>query len=134
MKSLEVAAGILVRDGKILCAQRGKGKFDYISYKYEFPGGKLEALESPMEALRRELIEEMDVVIDERNIELFCVVLHQYPDFFVKMHCFICRDFSGNVVLKEHNDIKWLEPEQLGQLDWAQADLPIVEKLIQKGI
>ncbi len=130
MKELNVVAAILIYNDKILCAQRAEGKYEYISYKYEFPGGKLEAGESPEEALHRELIEEMDVNVDINKMQYFYTVNHEYPDFKIKMQSFICKVQNTNVNLKEHASIKWLEKNQLNVLDWAEADLPIVEKLM----
>ena len=71
MKQLEVSAGILVYNEKILCTQRGQGKYDYISFKYEFPGGKIELGETPAKALQRELIEEMNLAISEDEMQFF---------------------------------------------------------------
>lgn len=133
MKELEVSGAILLRDGKVLCAQRGVNKHDYISKKYEFPGGKLEAGETPKEALHRELIEEMDVNIDIEDMEEFYVVEHQYPDFFIKMHCFICKMSDERINLKEHLDVQWRTVETIRELDWAPADIPVLEALIKKG-
>nr|WP_315024351.1 (deoxy)nucleoside triphosphate pyrophosphohydrolase [uncultured Aminipila sp.] len=130
MKELNVVAAILIYNNKILCAQRAEGKYEYISYKYEFPGGKLEAGESPEEALHRELIEEMDVNVDINKMKYFNTVNHEYPDFKIKMQSFICNVENANINLKEHVSIKWLEKNQLNTLDWAAADLPIVEKLM----
>lgn len=130
MKELNVVAAILIYNNKILCAQRAEGKYEYISYKYEFPGGKLEQGESSEEALNRELMEEMDVNVDINDMQYFYTVDYEYPDFKIKMHSFICNVDNDNINLKEHNAIKWLEKDQLNTLDWAAADLPIVEKLM----
>ncbi|MEA4922966.1 MAG: (deoxy)nucleoside triphosphate pyrophosphohydrolase [Eubacteriaceae bacterium] len=134
MKQLEVAGAILVRDGKILCAQRGEGKYDYTSYKYEFPGGKLEEGETPKEALHRELIEEMDIDIKIDDMKTYCVVEHRYRDFEIRMYAFLCPMDSDKITLKVHVDAKWLAPERLKELDWAGADWPIVKELEVGGI
>lgn len=134
MKQLEVAGAILVHDGKILCAQRGKGKYDYTSYKYEFPGGKLEEGETPREALHRELIEEMDVNIKIDDMKTYCVVEHRYRDFEIRMYAFLCPMDSDKITLKEHVAAEWLAPERLKELDWAGADWPIVKELEVGGI
>lgn len=102
MKIIEVSGAILVNDGEILCAQRNKGKHEYVSYKYEFPGGKIEQGETPAEALHRELIEEMEVDIPAETMKHFYTVEHTYPDFEIKMHCFICNMEDRHIVLKEH--------------------------------
>ncbi|MEG1469688.1 MAG: (deoxy)nucleoside triphosphate pyrophosphohydrolase [Anaerovoracaceae bacterium] len=134
MKHLEVAGAILIKDGKILCAKRGNGIYEYTSQKYEFPGGKLEGSESPKEALHRELIEEMDLNIDIDNMELFYIVEHQYPDFFIKMHCFISEITDEKINLKEHLDMQWKTTDDILDLDWAAADFPVVEALVNRGI
>ena len=133
MKTIEVAGAILVNNGEILCAQRNKGKFDYVSYKYEFPGGKIEQGETPAEALHRELIEEMEVDIPAVAMKNFYTVEHTYPDFAIKMHCFICNMEDRHIVLKEHIDAVWKGLNELDKLDWAAADRPVVEALIAKN-
>lgn len=133
MKHLEVCGAILLKDHRILCAQRNAGKYDYVSYKWEFPGGKLEPGENAKQALRRELIEEMDVNISESDMELFYVVEHQYPDFKMQMHCFICKMSNDTINLKEHVDMRWSTIENIQDLDWAPADLPVVNALVKKG-
>ncbi|WP_445474981.1 (deoxy)nucleoside triphosphate pyrophosphohydrolase [Methanococcoides methylutens] len=130
MKHYEVVAAIIIDDDKVLCVQRNHGKYDYISLKYEFPGGKIEPDETKEQALERELLEELDLNIEiERE---FLTVNHQYPDFSVTMHSFICSALSSTLNLKEHIAFKWLNPENLSVLDWAEADLPIVSKLIKE--
>ena len=127
MKSIEVVAAIMIHDAKILCVQRRDGKFDYVSRKWEFPGGKVEDNESFENALRREIKEELIASIS--SCDHFLTVKHQYPDFFLTMHSFICHMPNKDIVLTEHIDHQWLEPAQLDSLDWAAADLPIVNKL-----
>ncbi len=132
MKRLEVVAAVLLNEGKILCAQRGEGKYDYISYKYEFPGGKIEPGESQKQALRRELIEEMDIEIEMDSMDFFYSVEYTYPDFHVEMHAYLCKVDLPAINLKEHVNIVWLKSDELMHLDWASADMPIVEALIEK--
>jgi 8-oxo-dGTP diphosphatase len=127
-KHYTVSAAIIVENKKILCVQRNKGKYDYISYKYEFPGGKLEEGENEEDALKREIGEELDLVIDVT--EKFLVVTHEYLDFNLTMHSYLCKANTEKLVLKEHIDAKWLHKDELIELDWAAADLPIVSKLI----
>jgi 8-oxo-dGTP diphosphatase len=130
MKHLEVVAAIIIDDDKVLCVQRGRGKYEYISLKYEFPGGKIESDETKEQALKRELLEELEMKIEiERE---FLTVNHQYPDFSVTMHSFICSVSNSALNLKEHIDFKWVNPENLSNLDWAEADLPIVSKLMKE--
>jgi 8-oxo-dGTP diphosphatase len=132
MKSIEVAAAIIQHEGKTLCVQRGPAKFDYIHHKFEFPGGKLESGETGEEAIMRELQEELHLCIP--RADYFMTVDHTYPDFHVTMHAYICLVANRDIVLTEHIDAKWLSIEELPQLDWAAADVPIVEKLIGKKI
>ena len=127
-KHYTVSAAIIVENKKILCVQRNKGKYDYISYKYEFPGGKLEVGENEEDALKREISEELNLEIDVA--EKFLVVTHEYLDFNLTMHSFLCKANTEKLVLKEHIDAKWLYKNELIELDWAAADLPIVSKLI----
>ena len=127
-KHYTVSAAIIVENKKILCVQRNKGKYDYISYKYEFPGGKLEEGEKEEDALKREISEELNLEIDVA--EKFLVVTHEYLDFNLTMHSYLCKANTEKLVLKEHIDAKWLYKYELIELDWAAADLPIVSKLI----
>ena len=127
-KYYTVSAAIIVENKKILCVQRNKGKYDYISYKYEFPGGKLEVGENEEDALKREISEELNLEIDVA--EKFLVVTHEYLDFNLTMHSYLCKANTEKLVLKEHIDAKWLHKNELIELDWAAADLPIVSKLI----
>lgn len=127
-KHYTVSAAIIVENKKILCVQRNKGKYDYISYKYEFPGGKLEEGENEEDALKREISEELNLEIDVA--EKFLVVTHEYLDFNISMHSYLCKANTEKLFLKEHIDAKWLYKNELIELDWAAADLPIVSKLI----
>ena len=129
MKHYEVVAAIIEHEGKILCMQRNKGKFDYVSYKYEFPGGKIEAGEDNHSALERELREEMDMDISIAEEDYFMTINHTYPDFSITMHCYLCSLAHPKFVMKEHVDAKWMLPEDMRTLDWAPADWPIVKKL-----
>ena len=127
-KPIQVVAAVIIRDDKTLCVQRGKHIRDYVSLKWEFPGGKIEPGEDREQALRREIREELDVEIG--NLEYFTTVKHAYPDFHLVMYAYTCSIGKGEPVLKEHVALKWLRVEELDQLDWAAADIPIVEKLL----
>jgi len=128
MKHIEVVAAIILFSNKILCVQRNKNKYDYISYKFEFPGGKLEVGETPEQALIREIKEELE--LDIKILEPFLIVEHTYPDFFLTMHSFICSCDNNKLTLTEHIAFNWLKKNELAGLDWAAADIPIVEKII----
>jgi 8-oxo-dGTP diphosphatase len=128
MKKVEVVAAVIFHNNKILCVQRGDNKYNYIAYKYEFPGGKVEYGESFEEAIKREILEELnlEIIIDSR----FITVTHDYPDFVLTMHSFICSCNSTKLELSEHIAFKWLDKNELSTLDWAAADVPIVNELI----
>ncbi|MFT4536918.1 MAG: 8-oxo-dGTP diphosphatase [Saprospiraceae bacterium] len=129
MKKVEVVAAIIKYENQILCVQRPQSKLKYVSEKFEFPGGKIEPNETRKEALKRELNEELnlDVIIGE----YFMTVIHIYPDFELTMHSFFVEVDSNEIKLNEHISQKWLSSKELLELDWAAADLPIVDKLIK---
>ncbi|WP_228853287.1 (deoxy)nucleoside triphosphate pyrophosphohydrolase [Aegicerativicinus sediminis] len=131
MKKIEVVAGIIFYKKEILCVQRAKNKLQYISEKFEFPGGKIEVGESKIAALERELIEELNISVKIK--EPFLTVVHQYPDFELTMHSFICEAETKNLILHEHISHQWLTDNELKKLDWAAADIPIVKKLASNG-
>jgi 8-oxo-dGTP diphosphatase len=129
MKHIEVVAAVIMHENKILCVQRKESKYDYISKKYEFPGGKVEPNESLEAALKREILEELS---KEISIEKFYLTVdYQYPDFRLTMHSYICSCEDYSITLNEHIDFKWLPKESLDNLDWAAADVPIVEMLLK---
>jgi len=131
MKRIEVVAGIIFYQDQILCVQRPKNKLNYISEKFEFPGGKIEDGETKKEALHRELLEELNISTNIKS--LYLTVVHEYPDFELTMHSFICEVETKELTLVEHIDQKWLTPKVLKTLDWAAADIPIVNKLESNG-
>ena len=128
MKKIEVVAGVIFYKDSILCVQRPPNKLHYISEKYEFPGGKIEEGESQKEALHHELLEELNLPTEIQSH--FLTVVHEYPDFELTMHSYICKVDSKELTLNEHIDQKWLNVENISSLDWAAADIPIVDKLI----
>jgi 8-oxo-dGTP diphosphatase len=128
LKIITVVAAIIKDIDKYLCLQRGYNKYPYISYKYEFPGGKIEAGETEIDALKREILEELNIEVEVQD--KFLIVEHNYPDFKLIMHSYICKKLTNDMVLKEHIDSKWLNHNELSDLDWAGADIPIVNKLI----
>jgi len=130
-KKIEVVAGIIYFENQILCVQRPQNKYNYISKKYEFPGGKIEEGETKKEALKRELIEELNIFPKIKT--LFLTVVHQYPDFELTMHSFICEVEYKELCLNEHISLEWLPLNKLKKLDWAAADIPIVDKLVKNG-
>jgi len=128
MKHIEVVAAIIFYDSKILCVQRNINKYKYISKKFEFPGGKMELNETKAQTIIREIKEELNLLIEVQ--EEYLTVTHGYPDFKITMHSFICSCKNPTLTLMEHIDFKWLNKNELSHLDWAAADVPIVEKLI----
>ena len=126
MKTIEVAAAIIVKDNKVFATQRGYGEF---KDGWEFPGGKLEPGESAREALVREIREELDV--DIRVEKLLETVEYDYPEFHLTMHCFICELLSEEIVLKEHEDARWLKKEELDSVGWLPADVGVISKIFE---
>ena len=124
MKKIEVAAAIIMDGDKVFATQRGYGEFkDW----WEFPGGKIEAGESPQTALRREIREELGTEI---SIGPFlCAVDYAYPEFSIRLHCYICSAAVGSLVLKEHEAAKWLSGENLDSVGWLPADREVILKL-----
>ena len=94
MKHYNVVAAVVCHDGKYLCMQKGKTKFEYTSYKWEFPGGKIEPGETPQQALVRELMEEMEYLVEVG--EELVTVNHEYPDFSITMTAFLCKLLMGS--------------------------------------
>ena len=117
MKTIEVVAAIILRDGQVFATQRGYGEFQGW---WEFPGGKIEAGESPKEALKREIREELDAEIEVG--ELLQTVEWDYPNFHLTMHCFICSLLSESLHLNEHEAAIWLSSETLRSVRWLPAD------------
>ena len=130
MRLIEVVAAILEYEDYFYCVQRPENAREYDSLKWEFPGGKIESGENREQALKREIREELDVEIG--NLDYFMTVEHTYPDFHLVMHAYTCSILKGEPVLKEHVALQWLPVEELDQLNWAAADIPIVEKLMSE--
>ena len=128
MKTIRVVAAVIRDGGRIFATQRGYGSWkDW----WEFPGGKIEAGESPETALIREIREELDTDVEVG--EKLADVEYDYPDFHLSMTCFSCRVLSGSLVLKEHESAGWLLPEELGTVRWLPADLEIVRQLAHRS-
>lgn len=124
MKTVHVAAAVILRDGRVFATQRGYGAYkDY----WEFPGGKIEPGETAEEALAREIREELDTEI---AVEApFDRVEYDYPDFHLSMQCFLCRVIRGSLVLKEHEAAAWLDRDRLGDVHWLPADETVISRL-----
>lgn len=132
MKTIEVVAAIIDYEGRVLCMQRKPGKHDYVSMKYEFPGGKVETSENFVDALKREILEEMELEIEVLDSTPYLTVNHAYPDFAIRMHAFRCRTHTMAFTLNDHASFQLLPVQQLISLEWAAADIPIVLKLMDE--
>ena len=125
MRIIEVVAAIIHdEEGRIFATQRGYGP---MKDGWEFPGGKMESGETPEEALKREIWEELETRIEVE--QLFETIDYDYPDFHLTMHCYICKVESGELTLKEHEAARWLTKEQLSSIDWLPADRSIIGHL-----
>ena len=125
MKQIEVVAAIIVdSENRIFATQRGSG--DWKDW-WEFPGGKIEPGETPEQALKREIWEELETRISVG--QLLQTVEWDYPKFHLTMHCFFCRIESGSLTLKEHEAARWLAPDELSSVQWLPADWEVIEKL-----
>lgn len=130
MKRIEVVAAVIQRQNKILAVQRGPAKYAYISEKWEFPGGKMEAGETEEQTIIREIREELDMQIEVKSKLL--TVKHPYPDFHLTMHTYLCVTEQNEPKLTEHLAYKWLSMNELGEMDWAGADVPVVNFLFKR--
>ena len=127
MKTINVVAAVIFKDGKVFATQRGYGEF---KDGWEFPGGKVEPGESPEDALRREIREELEV---EVNVgDLIDTIEYDYPAFHLSMKCFACTIAGGSPHLLEHEAAKWLTSTQLGSVNWLPADVTLIPKIAKK--
>ena len=124
MKTIKVVAAIIIKDGQVFATQRGYGEF---KGWWEFPGGKMEPVESPQEALKRESREELDAEVEVR--ELLETVEWDYPNFHLTMLCFICRLLSESLHLNEHEAATWLTHETLRSVKWLPADEILLDRV-----
>ena len=124
MKTISVAAAIIIKNDRILATERAKG--DYRDM-WEFPGGKLEPGESGEEAIVREIREELDAEIKVDSY--LTTVEYDYPTFHLSMKCYICSLVDEKIVLLEHEAMAWLEKEKLDSLKWLPADVLVVDEL-----
>ncbi len=129
MKTIEVAAAIIERDGRIFATQRGYGEF---KGWWEFPGGKIEAGETPKQALVREIREELDTSI--AVVSPVADVSFDYPDFRLHMRCYHCRLEGGAPILLEHSAARWVGAQTIDELRWLPADIQVVAAIKEQGI
>lgn len=129
MKTIRVVAAVIKavnENGEpiIFATQRGYGEF---KGGWEFPGGKIEAGETSQEALKREIMEELDTEISVGT--LIDTIEYDYPEFHLSMDCFWCKIISGDLVLKEHEAARWLTKNQLRDVEWLPADITLIGKI-----
>lgn len=124
MKNILVVAAIIVEGNKIFTTQRGYGEF---KGWWEFPGGKIEKGETPEEALKREIKEELDTKIEV--IKYVANIEYDYPTFHLSMKCFECRVLEGHLTLLEAENAKWVNKEEIDSIDWLPADKTIIEQV-----
>ena len=129
MKTIRVVAAVIRAVNKenkpiIFATQRGYGEF---KGGWEFPGGKIESGETPQQALKREIMEELDTEIAVG--ELIDTIEYDYPNFHLSMDCFWCEVIRGELILKEAEDAKWLTREHLADVKWLPADVTLIEKI-----
>lgn len=125
-KRIEVAGALFVEKGKVLAFEKGDTEYPYTSHKFEFPGGKVENGETPRQALRRELLEELDLTAEVYDI--FDTFTYEYPDFIVTLHVCLCRRLS-DYKLKEHVRVERISSADLDPAEWAPADAHAVAKI-----
>jgi len=125
---LHVACAIIEHQGRVLAAQRSENM--NLPLKWEFPGGKLQAGETPEECLIREVREELAVGIGIGPA--LPVATHAYPDFTVTLYPFVCSLHDGEMNLHEHRAVRWMEPERMNELEWAEADLPVIAEYLSR--
>ena len=129
MKTIRVVAAVIKSINEkgepvIFATQRGYGEF---KDGWEFPGGKIEKGETPQEALKREIREELDTEISVG--ELIDTIEYDYPTFHLSMDCFWCEIVKGDLVLKEHKTARWLDSKSINDVEWLPADIKLVEKI-----
>jgi 8-oxo-dGTP diphosphatase len=125
VRTIEVAAGLINRDGRYLIARRRSGV--HLAGFWEFPGGKREAGETLEECLRRELWEELNVRVD--FVSPFHMIRHEYPESTVELHFFRCMIESGQPAPVDSAEIRWVYPHQLEDFEFPPADRPVIEAL-----
>ena len=124
-KYVKVVGAVIEKDEKILCAQRNGKKS--LPNMWEFPGGKIEDGELPEAALKRELMEEMDCEINV--LDKIVTTVYEYDFATIELTTYYAEMVSDSIVLREHQDMKWLSRDELDSVEWAPADIEAIEKI-----
>ena len=124
---MRVVAAVIRDNNRIFATQRGYGD---LKGGWEFPGGKIEKGETPQEALKREICEELDTEILVG--ELIDTIEFDYPTFHLSMDCFWCEVVKGDLVLKEHDAAKWLNKNTIDEVEWLPADVTLIDAIKEK--
>lgn len=133
MKQITTVAGIIENEnGEILCTKRDVGKYEYVSLKWEFPGGKIEEGETEKQTLQRELSEELDIKVEIGDF--FYQEEHDYPDFHLSMAIYECKFPEQKISMNVHKEIEWVKPEDIMKFDWAEADRPVAMTIYKKWL
>lgn len=128
MKTIKVVAAIIKKENEIMIAQRIKGDF---AGQWEFPGGKVEPGETPQQALKREIMEEMELAIDVNDFLI--TAEHDYPNFHLSMDCFICSLKNTEIHLHDHTAIKWISiQDNIKNINWVPADVQVYQAIQDK--
>lgn len=127
MKTIEVVAAIIIKDGQVFATQRGYGEWQGW---WEFPGGKIESGEAPDAALIREIREELNAEIAVGD--LLQTIEWDYPTFHLTMHCYLCTLTSDKLHLNEHADSAWLTKETLATVQWLPADVVLLDAIAER--
>lgn len=129
METINVTAAIIEKDGKFLIAKRGVGR--HLEGKWEFPGGKIEKQETPEMCLVRELQEEFGIITDIGNF--IAESIFDYGDRKIKLLGYYATYLSGEFKLNAHDEIRWINKSEFGTFDFAPADLPLIEKILNSN-
>jgi len=125
-----VTAAIIIKDGKLLIAQRLKG--DALAHKWELPGGKIEEGETPEECLERELLEEFSVQI--KVGEFIIKSIYHYDHISIELLAFLIEEIIGEFIINDHEEIEWISVDEVGYYDFADADKPIINEITKRKL
>lgn len=127
MKKIKVVAAVIRNGDKFFIAKRGYGEFKGL---WEFPGGKVEALESDEEALKREIREELEIEVE--ICEMLCKIEHDYENFSVGLSVYMTKILQGNIILKEHMDSRWIAIDEIDEFEFLSGNVKVIEELKSK--